>query len=517
MNCQAVRAVLDLYLEGRLEPAQAGRLESHIEECASCAHAAASFRPAAAPPVTMPPELKERLRKELASAAAQVESDAEPDGEPEPSSPLSFCRDALLIVLASLPIAALVGAGFEASMTLGCLVCAGALGAHALWRGRATLAADRLPLTLSAWVLAFWELVRGAAGPAFALPAALASASGPCLFLAARTALGGLGEARKLAAVAAIAGPLTVAAAKLAAPTSQAPAFDAVSMALTFLVASSTTLDIFRGWRAARRRGTREERRTIELLAFLSAAAVAATATSRLAAPFAWIITGALVGLCGLSIPSRESTAIPFGLRAPARQLWAGALTAGLAALALVPAAWIASDRALVVARSAAILGDPSAALRSLDRIGSHSPTWPQAQFMKGELALDRGDAAAALRELSLVEAQAPEYQGLAYRMGVVYAKLGDWPRALACHKRARLENPRDTANLERLAAAAKTVGDYKLARRTALTLIALDPKDEVHWLSLSDIDRREKLAARAARERERHARRPRPSKRPAL
>jgi predicted Zn-dependent protease len=67
--------------------------------------------------------------------------------------------------------------------------------------------------------------------------------------------------------------------------------------------------------------------------------------------------------------------------------------------------------------------------------------------------------------------------------------------------------------NLEALSVAAKSVGDFDLARKTAMTLIALDPKDPAHFLLLSDIALREKKAADALR----HARKPRPGQKKSM
>lgn len=61
MNCHAIEAVLDLYVEGRLTPGRALTVSEHIKGCARCAPLAEDFRPKAAA-VTAPAGLKERLK-----------------------------------------------------------------------------------------------------------------------------------------------------------------------------------------------------------------------------------------------------------------------------------------------------------------------------------------------------------------------------------------------------------------------------------------------------------------------
>ena len=68
MNCDATRAIVDLYAEKRLSARWTKRVEAHLSRCAACARVAAALRPAASP-AAAPASLKDRLLRAAASPA----------------------------------------------------------------------------------------------------------------------------------------------------------------------------------------------------------------------------------------------------------------------------------------------------------------------------------------------------------------------------------------------------------------------------------------------------------------
>ena len=75
MNCHSVRAVLDLYAEGRLTARRGTKVAAHLETCAECRELAKPLAsPAKAPGSGFKAKLAAALKKEAAAEPAAAQS-----------------------------------------------------------------------------------------------------------------------------------------------------------------------------------------------------------------------------------------------------------------------------------------------------------------------------------------------------------------------------------------------------------------------------------------------------------
>ena len=102
------------------------------------------------------------------------------------------------------------------------------------------------------------------------------------------------------------------------------------------------------------------------------------------------------------------------------------------------------------------------------------------------------------MERFTALEAEAPAFALLQFLKGRALFRLGRWELAEAAFERQHALDPTFVLALEGLAAAAKEAGNYSRARQAALTAIALEPKDPLHWLALSDIYARERKLGQA-------------------
>ncbi|MAT70165.1 MAG: hypothetical protein CMJ58_11665 [Planctomycetaceae bacterium] len=90
MNCQTCRELLDEYVLGHCDPADAAAMDEHLANCTACRDEAAAVEaawsalPAGAEPTTPPPHLRQRVRDALDSPHPPVDR-----GTPAPSPPAS--------------------------------------------------------------------------------------------------------------------------------------------------------------------------------------------------------------------------------------------------------------------------------------------------------------------------------------------------------------------------------------------------------------------------------------------
>lgn len=107
MNCHSTRALLDLYLEQRLNPGRAAALERHLGGCAAC-------RALSAPaPVTLAAAAPAGLKARLLAAAKKEAPAAEP--RPKIGGTLSLLpRDVFSVAVAAAALAVIaLGLGWR--------------------------------------------------------------------------------------------------------------------------------------------------------------------------------------------------------------------------------------------------------------------------------------------------------------------------------------------------------------------------------------------------------------------
>lgn len=106
--CWAARAVLDLFVDDRLEEGRAGRVAAHLAACAACRAEADGLRPPVrfkGPAPAVPKGLVESILKEY---AAEAEAPApswrpEPGWRPSPAFAAAAAAAALLLVSQGVP------------------------------------------------------------------------------------------------------------------------------------------------------------------------------------------------------------------------------------------------------------------------------------------------------------------------------------------------------------------------------------------------------------------------------
>ena len=97
LACWSSRNVLDLYVDGRLAPRAAGRVEAHLAACAACRREAEALKPIRLPAgsVSAPAGLADAILK-------QLEAGAEPARTAAPAWRLAPSQAAALVYLALL-------------------------------------------------------------------------------------------------------------------------------------------------------------------------------------------------------------------------------------------------------------------------------------------------------------------------------------------------------------------------------------------------------------------------------
>ena len=253
-------------------------------------------------------------------------------------------------------------------------------------------------------------------------------------------------------------------------------------------------------WRARRRfiqrAALRESSQLAGLFGALLALLVACQWSSAANEAAAGWLLWPLAGLgCGLSLlASRGPIAVlPIGLAdLTRRRLAAASLLAALALLA-APARWQAADVTLNSAVAAARRGAYGEAARlAQDADAWGAPRALDARYLAGSALLAAGNPIAALERLTALEAEAPAFAKLQLLKGRAELKLGNWELAETAFETQRRLDPSFIPALEGLTVAAKEAGHYETARRAALAAIALEPRDPVHYLALSDVYARE-------------------------
>jgi O-antigen ligase len=234
------------------------------------------------------------------------------------------------------------------------------------------------------------------------------------------------------------------------------------------------------------------------LLALLFASQWNASANEAAAGWLLWPLAGLA---CGLSLLAARGpiAVMPIGLADLGRRRLATASVLAVLALVVVPARWQAADVSLNAASAAARRG----AYGEAARLAQEADVWGaprqlESRYLAGSALLAAGNPAAALERLTNLEAEAPAFAKLQYLKGRAHLKLGNWELAESSFERQHALDPGFVPALEGLTVAAKEAGHYEAARRAALAAIALEPRDPVHYLALSDVYARERRLGEA-------------------
>lgn len=227
-----------------------------------------------------------------------------------------------------------------------------------------------------------------------------------------------------------------------------------------------------------------------------------------------WALAGTLAGMTSLAGRGRVmALPIPLDLAAR-RKLYAPAVLALFVGVAF-PVDWLRSDYRLNQGIADAKFQEWDKALAAWDGVSPGSPAYPLARYFAGNVLLEAGRPDEALASYGKLESAWPDFALVHYQRGVAYAKLGRWDEALAAHERHAALDPLRARNFERLAAAAKAVGNISRAKEAAYAAIALEPNEPAHYLNLADLYSREKNASEARKLRARAGSLKRPKKTP--
>lgn len=261
-------------------------------------------------------------------------------------------------------------------------------------------------------------------------------------------------------------------------------------------------------WRARRAFARSASVGELHALACLCAAVFGLAAAGALVgqaspADFAWLfwpLAGCLAGLTQLAPASRVVRVLPMTLTPSGRRGVYAAAALAFVGLSVMPVRWLGGEVALNQAQALARAGDWEGAQEKLSAVPAGSPDYVAAQYMLGGALLAAGKPQEARFQLERVADLSPDYALTDYLAAQACARSGAWACALAQARRQRELDPLLVDNEGVLADAAKTAGRFDEARRAALTAIALEPKDPVHWLALSEIYARERKLGAAAR-----------------
>ncbi len=212
-----------------------------------------------------------------------------------------------------------------------------------------------------------------------------------------------------------------------------------------------------------------------------------------------WPLAGMLGGLSLLS--TRGPIAVlPLPCGEKARRLgYAPSLAAGLA-LGAFPVLWFGSDLHHNAGVWHARQKHWDSALAEWDLVRRDAPAYVMAAYFKGNVFADFGKPEDALRQYALVESLSPGFARVDFQKGLARLQLWDWAGAEADFERAVRADPDFPPAYRRLSQAALAAGHTDLARRAALTAVALEPAEEANRQALAAVFVKEKRGAEARR-----------------